>query len=82
MTFVGIGGQAPGGDYAGFVERTGTGGFTQLVDDDAGSLWEQFGADGRATFFFVNDDGTFEQTAFGVIDEATLEAEVERLLSS
>jgi len=81
VQFVGIGGQAPGADFARFVEGTGTGDFTQLVDED-GSLWEQFGAEGRSTFLFVNDDGTFERTAFGVVDEETLTEQVERLTAS
>lgn len=81
MTFVGIGGQAPGGDFAEFVEGTGTGGFTHLVDE-SGELWAQFGATGQSTFLFVGDDGTFEQTTFGVVGEAELQEAAQRLTST
>jgi hypothetical protein len=45
-------------------------------------LWEQFGTGGRSTFMFINDDGTFELTSFGVVDEAELERQVQRLISA
>ncbi len=73
---------APGADFAGFVDGTGTGDFTQLVDSDDGALWDQLGADNRSTFLFVNDDGTFERTTFGVVGEDELIAQVERLIAS
>ena len=76
-----MGGSAPGADFAAFVDGTGTGDFTQLVDED-GSLWEQLGAENRSTFMFVNDDGSIERTAFGVVGEDELIAEVERLTAS
>ena len=81
MTFVGVGGLAPGADFGSFVADTGTGDFTQLFDED-GSLFEQFGARDRSTFLFVNEDGTFDRTSFGVVGEEELVAEVERLIAS
>lgn len=81
MRFVGIGGQAAGSDLLPFIEGTGTGGFTHL-DDEAGKLWEQFGTGGRSTFMFVNDDGSFELTAYGVVDEDELVEQVNRLIAT
>ncbi len=82
VRFVGIGGQAqPGADLAGFVTRTGTDGFPQLADE-SGELWDRFGTGGRSTFMFVNDDGTFELTSYGVVDETQLRAQVERLIAT
>jgi len=72
---------APGADFASFVEATGTDGFTQLVDE-TGDLWMQLGADNRSTFLFVNDDGTFERTTFGVVGESELQAAAERLAAT
>ncbi len=31
---------------------------------------------------FINDDGTFELTAYGVVNETTLQRQVERLIAS
>jgi hypothetical protein len=82
VEFIGIGGEAPGGDYAAFVERTGTDGFTQLQDNDAGELWQRFGTSGRSTFMFVQQDGSFALTSYGVVDENELTTQVERLIQS
>ncbi len=82
VEFVGIGGQAPGGDYAGFVEGTGTSAFTQLQDNDAGDLWAQFGTTGRSSFMFIQSDGTFVQTAYGVVGEDELIDQVNTLIES
>ena len=82
VQFVGIGGQAqPGADLAGFVAGTGTNGFTQLADE-SGDLWDRFGTGGRSTFMFVNEDGSFELTSYGVVDETELRSQVERLIAS
>ncbi|MCP3988816.1 MAG: hypothetical protein GY724_07070 [Actinomycetia bacterium] len=72
---------APGGDFAGFIEQTGTGEFTHL-DDETGELWTRFGAKGQSTFMFINDDGSFVQTGYGLIGEERLVDEVERLLGT
>lgn len=61
-----------------FVERTGTGGFTHLVDDD-GSLWARFGADIRSSFLFIDHDGTIQRTGYGEMDEARLRSMVEAM---
>ena len=72
---------APGADFAEFVERTGTGDFVHL-DDAEGALWERFGTGGRSTFMFVDDDGSFVLTDYGVADEGRLVEEAERLLGT
>lgn len=64
-----------------FIEQTGTGDFLQL-DDSEGLLWERFGTGGRSTFMFVNDDGSFVLTDYGVVDEERLIAEVNRLVEA
>ncbi|MDH3684034.1 MAG: hypothetical protein OEV40_29280 [Acidimicrobiia bacterium] len=81
MTFVGIAGLAPGGDFAAFIDETGTAGFAHL-DDESGTLWERFGTGGRSTFLFVEEDGSFVLTTYGVVDEDRLRSEVERLIAS
>jgi hypothetical protein len=71
VTFLGIGGQAEADEMAGFIERTGTDGFTQLIDED-GSLWSQFGADIRSSFLFVDDDGSVQRTGYDEMTEDRL----------
>ena len=56
---------------ADFVERTGTGGFPQLVDD-SGDLWLAFGAEIRSSFVFVDGEtGETTRTGYGQMDEET-----------
>ncbi len=82
MTFVGVGGQSSAGaDFAGFVTRTGTDGFTQLVDA-TGEVYEQFGADDRSIFLFVNQDGMSEYMTWGVVEQSELSARVEQLINA
>ena len=72
---------APGAELAPFIEATGTGNFPHL-DDESGELWQKFGTGGRSTFMFINDDGTFQLTTYGVVDESELRAQVDRLLAA
>ena len=63
-----------------FVERTGTDGFPQLVDE-SGDLWLDFGAEIRSSFLFVDgESGAVQRTGYGEMDEATLRELVEGLL--
>jgi hypothetical protein len=71
---------APGADFGAFVTETGTGDLPHL-DDESGELWARFGTEGRSTFMFVNQDGTYELTSYGQMDQARLEAEVDELLA-
>ena len=61
-----------GEEYAEFVERTGTGGFPHVVDDD-GDLWTRFGAEIRSSFLFVDDEtGPTQRTGYGEMSESLL----------
>ena len=72
MAFVGIGAAGDGEEYAEFVERTGTGGFPHVVDDD-GDLWSRFGAEIRSSFLFVDDEaGPARRTGYGEMTEDLL----------
>ncbi len=78
---MGIGGSASSGDLQPFIDETGTSGFAHL-DDSAGGLWERFGTSGRSTFMFLDDDGSFILTEYGIADEERLVAEIERMLGT
>jgi hypothetical protein len=72
VAFLGIGAQAGVGEMAEFVERTGTDGFPQLVDE-SGDLWLAFGAEIRSSFLFVDGEtGETTRTGYGQMDEETL----------
>lgn len=72
MAFLGIGSQAGVDEMAEFVERTGTDGFPQLVDE-SGDLWFDFGAEIRSSFLFIDGEtGETQRTGYGEMDEATL----------
>jgi hypothetical protein len=81
VTFLGIGGQAEAEEMQPFIDRTGTDGFTHLVDED-GSLWSQFGADIRSSFLFIDDDGSVQRTGYGEMDEDRLRSLVEDMVDS
>ena len=81
VQFVGIAGRSD--DLASmdeFVEWTGTGGVTHVVDLD-GSIWEAFGVLLQPAFYFVNQDGTARKAGSG-LTTADLLAEFETLISS
>jgi thiol-disulfide isomerase/thioredoxin len=63
-----------------FLEWTGTGGVTHIVDID-GSIWEGFGVLLQPAFYFVNQDGTATKAGSG-LTTADLLAEFETLTSS
>lgn len=81
MTFVGIGGRGNASEIDDFVARHDLTGFTQL-NDDGQALWNRFGATGRSTFLFVNDDGSFSRTGYGEVSQSSLMAAVEGLIAS
>ena len=80
MQFIGIASQAPGADLGAFIDKTGTDQITHL-NDETGDLWNRFGTEGRSTFMFVDQDGSFELTTYGSVDKARLVEEVERLIA-
>lgn len=63
-----------------FVERFGLDGFAHAYDED-GSVWARFGTIQRSAFVFVDDDGTFEATEYGGLDEEDLEERIDALLA-
>ncbi|WP_144276256.1 redoxin domain-containing protein [Demequina sp. NBRC 110053] len=67
-------------EVAQFLEFTGTGDATHVLDSD-GAIWESFGVALQPAFYFVNDDGTFEKGGSGLTAEDIL-AQAERLASS
>jgi thiol-disulfide isomerase/thioredoxin len=77
VEFVGVAGLGEEADMAEFVESTGTGGMTHLIDGD-GTLWSEFGVSGQPAFSFLSPDGTFE-THPGTLSEADLDARVAEL---
>ena len=64
-----------------FIERHDLAHFTHLNDEDT-VLWDRFGADGRSTFLFLNDDGSFWRTGYGEADLASLTRRVEELIAA
>ena len=81
VQFVGIAGRSD--DLASmeeFLDWTGTGGVTHIVDVD-GSIWAGFGVLLQPAFYFVNQDGTFDKAGSG-LTTADLIAEFETLTSS
>ena len=81
MTFLGIGGRGDLAEIEAFVERHGLDHFTQLHDVDQ-VLWNRFGATGRSTFLFLNDDGTFSRTGYGEVNASLLMERTEELIAS
>lgn len=81
VEFIGIAGRSDDLDEMGeFVEWTGTGAVTHVVDAD-GSIWEAFGIAVQPAFYFVNQDGTARRAGSGLNTEDIL-AEVDILTNS
>lgn len=59
VRFLGVPGLGEVGEMQQFVQDTGTGELTHLVDDD-GSLWARFGVIAQPAFAFVSADGEIE----------------------
>ena len=55
-----------------FVEETGTGDFVHLPDPD-GVIWNEFGVRQQRTYVLINDDGSFEQTGYGSLEQDVLD---------
>ncbi len=81
VRFVGIAGRSTDmADMEHFVEWTGTGGVTHVVDID-GSIWAGFDVILQPAFYFVNQDGTATRAGSGLTADDLL-AEFETLISS
>lgn len=79
--FLGIGGRSELAELEQFVAHHELTHFTQL-NDEGQALWERFGATGRSTFLFLDDDGTYSRTGYGEVDEELLTQRVEALIAS
>ena len=76
VNFIGVPGLSDADSHREFVESTGTGAF-QHVDDQSQELWNRFGVTRQRTYVYINDDGTFEQAAYGTLFE-----DIEALLAN
>ena len=66
-------------DPSGFpelIESTGTSNIPH-ISDESQELWNRFGVSRQRTYVYIDDDGTFEQAAYG-----SLASDVEALLAS
>lgn len=81
VEFIGIAGRSDDlAEMDEFLEWTGTGGVTHIVDID-GSIWEGFSVALQPAFYFVNQDGTYHRAGSG-LTTSDLIAEFESLASS
>ncbi|WP_433337064.1 redoxin domain-containing protein [Spirillospora sp. CA-294931] len=79
VAFVGIAGLDKSKDrMRGFVERTGTGGLTQL-DDRTGALYKHFKVTSQSSYVFMKADGSSERVS-GPLDEDGVERRVRALV--
>lgn len=69
VAFLGVPGLGSEDDMRAFVDDTGTGGFTHLVDAD-GSMWRRFGVVYQPAFAFIDPDGTVEVFAGALGEDA------------
>jgi thiol-disulfide isomerase/thioredoxin len=79
VAFLGIPGRGEIGEMREFVEDTGTGALTHVVDDD-GALWQRFDVVAQPAFAFVGADGTVE-TFGGSLDPDSLRAAAAELMA-
>lgn len=70
---VGVAGRGEVPAMKDFVDATGVGGFTQLVDAD-GSVWASFGVVSQPSFAFVGADGTVRTVQGSLSDDDLREA--------
>lgn len=77
VNLVGVAGRGEVPAMEAFVDETGTGGFTHVVDDD-GSIWSDYGVAAQPAFAFISADGEVE-TVTGAIPEADLVAKMQAL---
>lgn len=79
VNVIGIGGQGGASEMQGFVEQTGTGGFTHIDDGDTGAIWAQYEVFAQPAFAFITTDGRVE-TFMGALGESDLQEIIEQLL--
>jgi len=76
ITIIGVPSLAAASSFPDFIEGTGTTSI-EHIPDEAGVIWDRFGVTRQRTYVYINDDGTFEQAAYG-----TLAEDVANLLAS
>ena len=72
VTFVGVPSLADEDSIQEFHDRHGIDGFAN-VPDRAGDIWQAFGVTQQRTYVLMNDDGTFERTGYGSLEEDVLD---------
>ncbi len=70
VVVLGVAGRGSVEEMRGFVDDTGTAGFTHLADTD-GTIWREFGVVAQPAFAFVAPDGDTE-VFVGALDEDDL----------
>jgi thiol-disulfide isomerase/thioredoxin len=81
VEFIGIAGRSDDlAEMAEFIDWTGTGAATHVVDTD-GSIWEGFGVVLQPAFYFVNQDGAARRAGSGLTTDDIL-AEIDILTSN
>ena len=68
VTFIGVPGLADEPAMLEFHEETGIDTFPNVPDGD-GEIWQAFGVTEQRTYVLLNDDGTFERTGYGNLEE-------------
>lgn len=79
VAFVGVSAQAEVPAMKDFVDKYGTGFFTNIADVD-GSVWQRFEVTAQPAFAFVGRDGSVEVVS-GPLPESDLAAQVAQLAS-
>ncbi len=79
VTFLGMPGRGAVEEMREFVDDTGTGRLTHVVDDD-GALWQRFDVFSQPAFAFVGADGT-ARTFAGSLDPDSLRQAADELLA-
>lgn len=77
ITFVGVSAQDQVPAMQEFVDKYGTGAFTNIADVD-GAVWQRFGVTAQPAFAFVGGDGSVDVVR-GPLPESDLAAQVAKL---
>jgi thiol-disulfide isomerase/thioredoxin len=75
---VGVAGRGEVDEMEVFVDDTGTGAITHVVDDD-GSIWAAYGVTSQPAFAFIDADGAVTDVVVGAMGEAALVEQAQAL---
>ena len=81
VTLVGVAGRGEVPAMRDFVDQTGTGAFTHVVDDD-GSIWADYGVTAQPAFAFLAADGSVDEVVAGPIEPDRLVERMRALASA